>query len=48
MYELNTKAYLAILLDSINLEDLLIRVDEATASAILGVLASAREFVSGA
>jgi len=48
IYELSARAYLAILLNSINLEDLLMRVDEATASAILGVLTSAREFVSGA
>ena len=45
IYELCAKAYLAILLNSINLEDLLVRVNEATASAILGGLASAREFV---
>jgi DNA-binding PadR family transcriptional regulator len=35
IYELSAKAYLAILLDSIHLEDLLMQVDEATASAIL-------------
>jgi hypothetical protein len=45
VYELCAKAYLAILLNSINLEDLLARVNEATASAILGAIASAREFV---
>ena len=38
IYELTTKAYLAILLNSINLEDLLKRVDEATASAILATI----------
>ena len=36
IYELNTRAYLAILLDSINLDELVTRADEATASAILG------------
>ena len=35
IYELTARTYLAILLNSINLEDLLKRVDEATASAIL-------------
>jgi len=44
IYELSARAYLAILLNSINLEDSLMRVDEATASTILGVLISAREF----
>jgi DNA-binding PadR family transcriptional regulator len=38
IYELNSRAYLAILLDSIKLEDLLTRVDEATASAILATI----------
>jgi hypothetical protein len=42
IYELITKAYLAILLNSINLEDLIIQVDETTASAILGALTSTR------
>jgi len=46
IYELCAKAYLAILLNSINLEDLLAQVNEATASAILGALTSARESVS--
>jgi DNA-binding Lrp family transcriptional regulator len=46
IYELCAKAYLAILLNSVNLEDLLARVNEASASAILGALASARESVS--
>lgn len=38
IYELTTKACLAILLNSINLEDLLKRVDEPTASAILATV----------
>lgn len=38
IYELSTKAYLAILLDSVNLEDLFKRTDEATASVILAVI----------
>jgi len=38
VYELTARAYLAILLNSINLDDLLIRVDEATAQTILGVI----------
>ena len=38
IYDLNAKAYLAILLNSINLEDLLKRVDEATASAIIAAI----------
>jgi DNA-binding MarR family transcriptional regulator len=42
IYELTTKAYLAILFNSINLEDLLIQVNEATASAILGAMTSTR------
>jgi hypothetical protein len=44
IYELSARAYLAIVLNSINLEDSLMRVDGATASTILGVLISAREF----
>ena len=36
IYRLTTKAYLALLLNSVNLEDLLKRVDEVTASVILG------------
>jgi hypothetical protein len=43
IYELTTKAYLAMLLNSINLEVLLARVNEDTASAILGTLIGARE-----
>ena len=36
IYELTAKAYLAILLNSINLDELVMRADEATASTILG------------
>jgi hypothetical protein len=36
MYELTARAYLAILLNFISLDELVMRVDEATASAILG------------
>ncbi len=39
IYELTARAYLAIILDSVNLEDLLMRVDEATASAIIAAIA---------
>lgn len=39
IYELTARAYLAILLNSINLEDLLKQTDEATASAILVAVA---------
>ena len=35
IYELTARAYLAILLNSINLEELVMVVDEATASSIL-------------
>jgi len=35
IYELTARAYLAILLNSINLDELIMRVDEASASAIL-------------
>ena len=38
IYELTARAYLAILINSINLDELVMRVDEATASAILGVI----------
>jgi hypothetical protein len=38
LYELRIKAYLAMMLDSINLEYLLARVNETTASVILGIL----------
>lgn len=40
IYELTPRAYLAILLNSINLEDLVLRVDEATTSAILAAVVS--------
>jgi len=40
IYELTTRAYLAILLDSINLDELVMRVDEANASAILASVVS--------
>lgn len=36
IYELTARTYLAILLDSINLDELVTRADETTASAILG------------
>jgi len=36
IYELTTRAYLAILLNTINLDKLITRADNATASAILG------------
>jgi DNA-binding PadR family transcriptional regulator len=38
IYELTARAYLAILLNSVNLEELLLRVDETAASAILGTI----------
>jgi len=38
IYELTARAYLAILLNSINLDKLVTRVDEATASAILAAV----------
>jgi len=38
-YELTTKAYLALMLDSTNLEDLLTRMDEDVASEILAAIA---------
>jgi len=37
-YELTTRTYLALMLDSINLEDLLIRMDEDVAAEILATL----------
>jgi len=37
-YSLTTKAYLALLLNSVDLEELLKRVDDATASAILAAI----------
>ena len=38
IYELTARAYLAILLNSINLNELVMRADEATASAILAAV----------
>jgi len=38
IYELTARAYLAILLNSINLDELVMRADEATASAILAAI----------
>jgi len=40
IYELTARAYLAILLNSINLDELVMRVDDTTASAILAIVAS--------
>ena len=37
-YELSARAYLAIILNTINLDDLLMRVDEVAAQTILGAL----------
>jgi hypothetical protein len=39
-YELTTRTYLALMLDSINLEDLLNRIDEDVASEILAAIAT--------
>lgn len=39
VYMLTEKAYLAMLLDSINLEDLLVELDDITASTILAEIA---------
>jgi len=36
IYDLANRAYLAILIDSINLNELVMQADETTASAILG------------
>ena len=38
IYDLTTKAYLAVLLDSIKLDDMLTQIDEATAQAILAAI----------
>ena len=38
IYEVTARAYLAILLNSVNVEDMLKRLDEATASAILAAI----------
>jgi len=40
VYELTARAYLAMLFNFINLDDLLMKVDEATASAILAAIMS--------
>jgi predicted transcriptional regulator len=40
VYELTARAYLAMLLNFINLDDLLMKVDEATASEILAAIMS--------
>jgi hypothetical protein len=40
VYELTAKSYLAMLLNLINLDDLLMKVDEATASEILATIMS--------
>jgi Fe2+ or Zn2+ uptake regulation protein len=40
IYELTARSYLAILLNLINLDDLLMKVDEATASEILAAIMS--------
>ena len=39
MYDLAIRAYLSILLNSINLDELVMRIDEATASAIMAAIA---------
>jgi len=41
IYELTARAYLAILLNSINLDELVMRVDEATALTTLGTITRA-------
>jgi len=38
IYELSVKAYLSMILNIINLDNLLMRVDEATAQTILGAI----------
>jgi len=38
IYELTARAYLALLLNSTNLEELVMRVDESTASAIIAAI----------
>jgi len=42
-YELAARAYLALLLNSISLEDLFARVNETSASTILGILIGIKE-----
>jgi peptidoglycan hydrolase CwlO-like protein len=39
-YELTTRGYLALMLDSVNLEDLLSRMDDDVASEILAAVAT--------
>jgi hypothetical protein len=39
-YELTTRTYLALLLDSVSIEDLLNRMDEDVASEILALMAT--------
>jgi len=41
IYELTTKAYLAILLNSINLDEFLLRVDDSAAQTILAAILEA-------
>ena len=38
IYDLTSKAYLAVLLDSIKLDDMLTQIDEATAQSILAAI----------
>ena len=42
IYELTARVYLAILLNSINLDELVMRVDEATALTTLGIITRAQ------
>ena len=42
IYELTARAYLALLLNSINLDELVKRVDEATALTTLGIITRAQ------
>jgi len=46
IYELTARAYLAILLDSISLEDLFARLDEAAAKIILATLIQGNQSLS--
>ena len=41
IYELNAKGFLALLFDQISLDDLILRMDEATAQTILGAVSYA-------
>ena len=38
IYELTTKAYLALVLDSVNLEELLVRIEDTKAETILAIM----------